>query len=186
MKLTLNLILIFCISLSCLAQEKQLIVDDNEFLVGKTTVAKVKEVKLGFLQGREAQLFNSKNELLLKLPTRTKTLSVSPPNYLNYLEIFIPSINDSIQISFESLQADGLKFSMSPDEDKIAEYLFMKNIVNEDGSLNMESIKLLKEQYPLTVLQAREKAAAEAAKCNTSILVFTVSTFPSRMGDMIP
>ena len=169
MKLTVNLFLIFCISLSCLGQEKQLIVDDNEFLIGKTSIAKVKEVKLGFLQGREARLFNSKEEVLLNLPTRTKTISVSPPSYLNYLEIFIPSINDSIQISFENLQADGLKFSLSLTEDNIAEYLFMKNIINNDGSLNMESIKLLKEQYPLTVLQAHEKAAAEAAKCNSSI-----------------
>ena len=151
------------------AQENALKLDDNEFLVGKTVVAKVKEVKLGFLQGREARLFNAKDEVLLHLPTRTKTISVTPPNYINYLEIFIPSINDSIQIRNESLQAEGLKFSSSPDEDNIAEYLHMKNIVNPDGTLNMESIKALKELYPMTVLQAHEKATAEAAKCNNSI-----------------
>lgn len=137
----------------------------SEFLVDKKVVAKVKDVKLGSFKGREMRLLGPNDEFLLGLPVNTFTVG-NPPRYINYASIYGPGVTDSIQIYIDSLQADGVKIGLtSPNEEGWANYLFKKNIVNADGTLNMESIQALKSRYPIGVVKDYEQKTAFANQC---------------------
>ena len=151
------------------AQSSSLTVNRHEFLVDKKVVAKIKDVKLGSFQGREMRLLGANDEFLLGIPVKTLTVG-NPPRYINYASIYVPALNDSIQIRIDSLQADGVKIGLtSPNEAAWADYFFRKNIVNQDGSLNMESIKALKNRYPIGVVKDYEQKTAFASQCNKII-----------------
>ena len=157
------------ISFIARSQGPGLSVDDNEFMIEKKVVAKVKDVKLGAFQGREMRLLGPNDEFLLALPTKSLTVGI-PPRYINYAHIFIPALNDSIQIYIDSLVADGVKIGIaSPDDEAWAEYLFRKKIVNDDGSLNIENVKALKARYPIGVVKDYEAKVAMANECAKQI-----------------
>jgi hypothetical protein len=152
-----------------LMAQDALIVDDEEFKVGKEVVAEVKDVKQGGFLGREKRLVNKKGETLLTLPSRTIT-DGNPPKYTNYAHIYVPALTDSIQINVDSLEADGVKIGLSyPDNEAWAEYLFRKKIVNPDGTLNLEMVKALKARYPIPAIQEYENKKAFANMCIKSI-----------------
>lgn len=156
-------------SSNLMAQDATLVLDDEEFKVGKEVVAEVKDVKQGGFLGREKRLVDKKGETLLTLPSRTITEG-NPPKYINYAHIFVPALNDSIQIYVDSLVADGVKTGLAyPNNEEWAKYLFSKNIVNADGTLNIAEIKALKARYPLPVVQDYENKKAYAAKCDNLI-----------------
>lgn len=165
LKNLITLVLLTIIVLTTQAQSSSLTVNRNEFLVDKKVVAKVKDVKLGSFQGREMRLLGTNDEVLLGIPVKTLTVG-DPPRYINYASIFVPALNDSIQIRIDSLKADGVKIGLtSPNEEGWADYLFRKNIVKEDGSLNMESVKALKNRYPIGVVKDYEQKTAFANQC---------------------
>ena len=153
------------ISFIARSQGPGLSLDDNEFMIEKKVVAKVKDVKLGGFQGREMRLLGANDEVLLAMPGKTLTVG-TPPRYINYAHIFVPALNDSIQIYMDSLKADGVKLGLtSPDDEAWAEYFFRKKIVNDDGSLNIENVKALKARYPIGVVKDYEQKVAVSNKC---------------------
>ena len=157
------------ISFIASSQGPGLSLDDNEFMIEKKVVAKVKDVKLGGFKGREMRLLGPNDEFLLALPVKTLTVG-TPPKYINYAHIFVPALNDSIQIYIDSMVADGVNIGLtSPDEDAWADYLFRKKIVNDDGSLNIENVKALKARYPIGVVKDYEQKVAYANECAKQI-----------------
>jgi|GEM_PF-3650467 len=169
MKRFMYVCLLAGISSTAVAQNPSFAVDDNEFKVDKKVVAKVKSVKLGGFQGREMRLLGANDEMLLGIPVQTLTVG-NPPRYINYASITVPSLNDSIQIYMDSLQADGVKIGLAaPNEEAWADYFFRKKIVNEDGSLNMDNVKALKARYPIGVVQDYNQKAKLAAECAKQI-----------------
>ena len=175
-----------CFAISANALSPGLTVDDNEFKVDKQIVAKVKTAKVeGF--GKELSLLDANDAVLLVLPVKTITIG-NPPRYINYASIYVPILKDTIEIFIDSLQADGVKIGLtSPNDDAWADYLFRKNIVNADGTLNVENVKALKARYPLpapTDYSQKQAAAAACAKqintptnrnSNTSVIVTEVN-----------
>ena len=61
------------ISFIASSQGPGLSLDDNEFMIEKKVVAKVKDVKLGGFKGREMRLLGPNDEFLLALPVKTLT-----------------------------------------------------------------------------------------------------------------
>ena len=152
------------------AQGPALTIDDNEFLVNKKVVAKVENVKLGGFKGREMRLLGPNNEVLLVFDLKSITVSTTPPNYIHYVSINVPSTNDSIQVYIDSLKADGVKIGfMAPDDEAWAEYVYRKQLVKEDGTLQMDNLGLLKARYPIGAVKDYENKTAYAAKCASSI-----------------
>ena len=147
------------ISFIARSQGPGLSLDDNEFMIEKKVIAKVKDVKLGGFQGREMRLLGPNDEILLAMPGKTLTIG-TPPRYINYAHIFVPALNDSIQIYMDSLKADGVKLGLtSPDDEAWADYFFRKKIVNDDGSLNIENVKAFdKKGNPLKIAKMDENS----------------------------
>ncbi len=142
----------------------QLILDDEKFKVDKNVVAQVKEFKLGFLLGRETRLINSKEEALMTFST--KTYNTLQTGYTNYINIFVPSINDSIQMynaDFEILV--NYKGYKGIQEKHWATFVNINNLLNLDGSLNIENVKATKFKYPFQVIKEINEKNAYTTLC---------------------
>lgn len=186
----LSLIPIFAmLVINSIAQTNDITLDDEEFLVNKKVVAKVKNVKLGFLQGKEIQLQNESNAILATVNIKSVVNAAVANDLIMYCHIFIPSVNDSIQIYKDSVVAAINKKSglfSSLDEEDWAAYFYKVNFITSGGTLNMDAVKALKQQYPVSVVELNNRKAAEIARCDKSVKKPNIRNFniPAKITEM--
>ncbi len=169
------------LSINCVAQTGGLIVEDNEFTVDKKVVAKVKNVKQGFLLGRQIRLLGASEEILVTVDTKTYQVP-GKIEFINYCHFYIPQLKDSIQVYMDTVATElGKKIGgfggHSISEKDWAAYFLKKNFVTANGTLNTDAVKILKEQHPIGVVALYNNKMAEVNKCDKAVKTPTTRNF---------
>lgn len=171
-KVCFILILLFSLS-NGYGQTEGLSVKGEEFLYANQVVAKVKNMKTGFFKGRRMSLLNIKDEVLISVEMRSDIISNAPLNFLNFCNIELHPLKDSIQILNDAILTD-MKKKIMPgrfdmEEEDWAAYFYNHKLVSNDGTLNTAAVKELKQQYPDRAIDVYNRGVAEADKCNRSV-----------------
>jgi hypothetical protein len=162
------------LSIGQINAQSEVQLDGETFKNNGVKIGEIKEVKLGFLQGKAIRLLNEQNETLLEFQTKTYVIKTPQIDLYDYVNVFVNAKNDSIQFEMDTFKIlVGCKGYKSLKKKDWAAFVNNFNLLNTDGSLNYDSLKKVKERYPKLILKEFLDKQNERKACIKQLLTPT-------------
>lgn len=151
----------------CAASAQELKLDDTKFKLEKNVIAKVEKKKMGFLQDPEFRLVDAKDQMLARMITKHVKDS-SGLNIFTWNAVYFGA-SDSVELEYKQLTEEvGSKLFGGMDE-SWAKLFFKKHLVNNNGTLNMDSVKNLQAKYSANLSKLNREKYDAMVVCRKSL-----------------